>query len=117
EEIRPASFLDIGTSAQANKIAVVLNIVLNDQNVKSILVNIFGGFTPCDEIAQGMLEALNEVHVNRPLVIRFGGLSAEEGRALIDRANIPNQSSAATLTKAVLMAIEAAKENLYANPD
>lgn len=108
-EIGPANFLDIGGGAQANKVAAALRIILADPNVKSVLFNIFGGITRCDEVARGILQALNDVGTQVPMVIRLAGTNAEEGRAIIDQANIPNLSSGATLTEAAKKAVEAAR--------
>jgi succinyl-CoA synthetase beta subunit len=108
-EIGPANFLDIGGGAQANKVAAALRIILADPNVKSVLFNIFGGITRCDEVARGILQALEEVKTNIPMVIRLAGTNAEEGRAIIDAAQIPNLASAATLTEAAKKAVEAAQ--------
>jgi succinyl-CoA synthetase beta subunit len=108
-EVGPANFLDIGGGAQASKVAAALRIILADPNVKSVLFNIFGGITRGDEVARGILQALDEVKTNIPMVIRLVGTNAEEGRAIIDSANIPNLSSAATLTEAAKIAVEAAK--------
>ncbi|NWG16636.1 MAG: ADP-forming succinate--CoA ligase subunit beta [Chloroflexi bacterium] len=114
DEIGPANFLDIGGGAQASKVAAALRIILADTNVKSVLFNIFGGITRCDEVARGILEALNEVPSSLPMVIRLVGTNSEEGRAIIDNANIPNLSSAATLTEAAKKAVEAARKALAA---
>ncbi|MBC6937159.1 MAG: ADP-forming succinate--CoA ligase subunit beta [Chloroflexi bacterium] len=115
DEIGPANFLDIGGGAQASKVAAALRIILDDANVKSVLFNIFGGITRCDEVARGILEALNEVPSSLPMVIRLVGTNSEEGRAIIDNANIPNLSSAATLTEAAKKAVEAARKALAAD--
>ncbi len=109
EGIGPANFLDIGGGAQAAKVAAALRIILADPNVKSVLFNIFGGITRCDEVARGILQALDEVKTNIPMVIRLAGTNAEEGRAIIDAAHIPNLASAATLTEAAKKAVDAAK--------
>jgi succinyl-CoA synthetase beta subunit len=109
EEIGPANFLDIGGGAQAAKVAAALRIILADPNVKSVLFNIFGGITRCDEVARGILQALDEVKTNIPMVIRLAGTNAEEGRAIIDAAHINNLASAATLTEAAKKAVDAAK--------
>lgn len=114
EEIGPANFLDIGGGAQATKVAAALRIILSDPNVKSVLFNIFGGITRGDEVARGILEALNEVPTKLPMVIRLVGTNAEEGRAIIDNANIPNLTSAATLTDAAKKAVEYARRALEA---
>lgn len=109
DEVGPANFLDIGGGAQADKVAAALRIILSDPNVKSVLFNIFGGITRCDEVARGILQALNEVPTNIPMVIRLNGTNAAEGRAIIDSANVPNLVSAETLTEAAQKAVEAAK--------
>jgi succinyl-CoA synthetase beta subunit len=109
DNIGPANFLDIGGGAQADKVAAALRIILSDPNVKSVLFNIFGGITRCDEVARGILQALDEVKVDVPMVIRLNGTNAEEGRAIIDNASIPNLSSATTLTEAAQKAVAAAK--------
>jgi succinyl-CoA synthetase beta subunit len=112
DEIGPANFLDIGGGAQASKVAAALRIILSDANVKSVLLNIFGGITRGDEVARGILEALHEVPTNLPMVIRLVGTNAEEGRALIDNAHFTNLSSAATLTEAAKKAVEFARKAL-----
>jgi succinyl-CoA synthetase beta subunit len=109
DAIGPANFLDIGGGAQANKVAAALRIILADPNVKSVLFNIFGGITRCDEVARGILQALDEVKTSVPMVIRLAGTNADEGRAIIDAANIPNLASAATLTEAAKKAVDAAR--------
>lgn len=109
DEIGPANFLDIGGGAKADKVAAALRIILADPNVKSVLFNIFGGITRGDEVARGILQALDEVKPGVPMVIRLVGTNAEEGRAIIDNANIPNLYSAATLTEAAKRAVELAK--------
>jgi succinyl-CoA synthetase beta subunit len=109
DEIGPANFLDIGGGAQASKVAAALRIILADPNVKSVLFNIFGGITRCDEVARGILQALDEVKTTVPMVIRLAGTNADEGRAIIDAANIPHLASAATLTEAAKKVIESAR--------
>jgi succinyl-CoA synthetase beta subunit len=111
DNIGPANFLDIGGGAQADKVAAALHIILSDPNVKSVLINIFGGITRCDEVARGMLTAYEQVKPSVPIVIRLVGTNAEEGRAIIDQARIPNLSSAATLTDAAKQAVASAKGN------
>jgi len=109
EGIGPANFLDIGGGAKADKVAAALRIILSDPNVKSVLFNIFGGITRCDEVANGILQAFKEVKPTVPMVIRLQGTNAAEGLAIIDNAKIPNLSSAATLTEAAQKAVAAAK--------
>ncbi len=109
EGIGPANFLDIGGGAQADKVVAALRIILSDENVKAVLINIFGGITRADEVARGMIQAYNEVKPTVPIVIRLVGTNAEEGRKIIEEANIPQLLTAATLTEAAQKAVEAAK--------
>ena len=109
--IGPANFLDIGGGASAEQVAAALRIILSDDNVRCVLFNIFGGITRCDEVADGILTAYNEVKPSVPMVIRLQGTNAAEGNAIISQANIPNISSAETLTQAAQMAVAAVKES------
>jgi succinyl-CoA synthetase beta subunit len=111
-EYGPANFLDVGGGAQADKVATALRIILSEPNVKSILINIFGGITRGDEVARGMIQAYNEVKPQVPIVIRLQGTNAKEGREIIETANIPNLFGAATLTEAAQKAVAAAKGEL-----
>jgi succinyl-CoA synthetase beta subunit len=89
----PANFLDIGGGAKSDKVAAALRIILTDPKVKSVLFNIFGGITRCDEVARGILEALKEVPTDVPMVARLVGTNEEEGRQILDEANFPSASS------------------------
>jgi len=102
----PANFLDIGGGAKADKVAAALQIILSDPKVKSVLFNIFGGITRCDEVARGILDALNEVKTSVPMVARLVGTNEEEGRSILAEANFP---SAASLGEAARKAVELAK--------
>jgi succinyl-CoA synthetase beta subunit len=84
----PANFLDIGGGAGAEKVAAALRIILSTPTVKVVLINIFGGITRCDEVARGILVALEEVKPNVPLVVRLVGTNAEQGRRLLASAKI-----------------------------
>lgn len=84
----PANFLDIGGGAKAEKVAAALRIILSDKNVKAVLFNIFGGITRCDEVAKGILAALEEVKPQVPMVARLVGTNEEEGRTLLAGANM-----------------------------
>lgn len=106
----PANFLDIGGGASAETVAIALEIILSDPQVKAVLINIFGGITRCDDVANGFLEAYNIVKPNVPIVMRLQGTNAQEGREIIDNANVPNLQSADTLTEAAQKAVAAAKE-------
>jgi len=102
----PANFLDIGGGAQAEKVAAALRIILSDPNVKAVLFNIFGGITRCDEVARGILEALQEVPTEVPMVARLVGTNEEEGRQILAEAEM---ETAATLVEAAQKAVAAAQ--------
>ena len=108
--IGPANFLDIGGGATPEQVATALRIILSDSNVKCVLFNIFGGITRCDEVANGILTAYNEVKPDVPMVIRLQGTNAPAGNRIISEARIPNIMSAQTLTEAAKMAVAAVKE-------
>lgn len=101
----PANFLDIGGGAGADKVAAALRIILADKNVKAVLFNIFGGITRGDEVARGILEALDQIKTKVPMVIRLVGTNAVEGRALLAEANM---ITAETLAEAAKKAVKAA---------
>ena len=91
---RPANFLDIGGGASASVMANGLEIVLSDPSVRSVFVNVFGGITACDEVANGIVHALELLaergeEVTKPLVVRLDGNNAEEGRRILDGAGNP----------------------------
>ena len=102
----PANFLDIGGGAGADKVAAAMRIILSDPNVKAVLFNIFGGITRCDEVAKGILVAMDEVKPKVPMVVRLVGTNAEEGRKLLENANM---ITAETLADAAQKAVAAAK--------
>ena len=108
--IGPANFLDIGGGATPEQVATALRIILSDSNVKCVLFNIFGGITRCDEVANGILTAYNEVKPDVPMVIRLQGTNAPAGNRIISEAQIPNIMSAQTLTEAAKMAVAAVQE-------
>ncbi len=102
----PANFLDIGGGANAQKVAAALDIILDDPNVKAVMVNIFGGITRCDEVAKGIVEAQKIIKRQVPMVVRLVGTNEEEGqRILADASLIP----AATLAEAAQKAVDIAK--------
>jgi len=101
----PANFLDIGGGASSDKVAAALRIILSDPNVKAVLFNVFGGITRGDEVARGILEALNEVKTNVPMVIRLVGTNAEEGRRILADAHM---ITAETLADAAKKSVSAA---------
>jgi succinyl-CoA synthetase beta subunit len=79
----PANFLDVGGGTNAEKVAEAFKLILADHKVKAVLVNIFGGIVKCDVIAQGILTAVEQVHVNVPVVVRLEGTNAQQGRDLL----------------------------------
>ncbi|MFE9925216.1 ADP-forming succinate--CoA ligase subunit beta [Streptomyces sp. NPDC005774] len=81
---RPANFLDIGGGASAQVMADGLSVILSDPAVKSVFVNVFGGITACDAVADGIVQALTTVRLTRPLVVRLDGNNAAQGRAILD---------------------------------
>lgn len=85
---RPANFLDVGGGASAERVAVALRLILSDPNVRVVLVNIFGGITRCDEVAQGILQALSSSTIKPPMVIRLAGTNAEEGLRMLESAEM-----------------------------
>jgi succinyl-CoA synthetase beta subunit len=79
----PANFLDIGGGASAEVMAGALEVINSDENVKAIFINIFGGITKGDEVANGIVQALAKVKIDAPIVIRLDGTNADEGRAIL----------------------------------
>jgi succinyl-CoA synthetase beta subunit len=84
----PANFLDVGGGANAEQVTQAFNIILSDENVKGILVNIFGGIMKCDIIATGIIEAAKAVHLDRPLVVRLEGTNVEAGKKLLAESGL-----------------------------
>jgi succinyl-CoA synthetase beta subunit len=105
---RAANFLDVGGGAQAEEIVAALEVILSDTKVRSILFNIFGGITRCDEVARGILAALDRLDVRVPIVVRLDGTSDEEGRKLLRDANPPNLTVERTMLEAARSAVELA---------
>ena len=79
----PANFLDVGGGATAEKVAAAFRIILSDAKVKGVLVNIFGGIMKCDTIATGVIEAVKQVQLKVPLVVRLEGTNVELGKKLL----------------------------------
>lgn len=106
---RPANFLDIGGGASARRMADGLSVVLSDPSVRSVLVNVFGGITACDTVAEGIVQALDTVRLTRPLVVRLDGNNAARGRAILDERAHPLLEQAATMETAASRAAELAR--------
>jgi succinyl-CoA synthetase beta subunit len=89
--VKPANFLDIGGGASAEVMAAGLDVILNDPQVKSVFVNVFGGITACDAVANGIVGALNTLgaKASKPLVVRLDGNNVEEGRTILKEFNHP----------------------------
>ena len=102
----PANFLDVGGGAQADKVAAALQIILSDDRVKAVLINIFGGITRCDEVARGVLSAIDTLEKKVPFVVRLVGTNEEEGRRILAEANL---ITATSLADAAQKAVAAAK--------
>ena len=105
----PANFLDIGGGANADKVAAAFRIILSDPNVKAVLLNVFGGITRCDEVANGIVAAMQEVKPKVPLVVRLVGTNAEAGREILANAQM---ITAETLVDAAQKAVAASKGEL-----
>lgn len=103
---KPANFLDIGGGAKAEVVQNSLSILLSDPDVKSILLNVFGGITRGDEVAKGLLSVFSEMDVDVPVVVRLAGTRAEEGRALLEGTNL---IAAETFQEAAQKAVDLAK--------
>jgi succinyl-CoA synthetase beta subunit len=97
---RAANFLDIGGGASAEKMATSLQVILSDPSVRCVFINIFGGITRCDVVAEGILEALKQVEATVPIVVRLDGTNAEEGRRILADAAHPRIVPVATMDAA-----------------
>ncbi len=104
----PANFLDIGGGATSDKVAAALRIILSDPGVRTVLINIFGGITRCDEVARGILEALREVRTSVPMVVRLVGTNEEQGRRILADAR-HGVLTATSLADAARQAVEVAR--------
>ena len=105
---KPANFLDLGGGASVDSMATSMEVVLSDPAVRSVLVNIFGGITRGELVAQGILEALTRVEARVPIVVRLDGTNAEEGRRILREAAHPAIVPAATMLEAARKAVELA---------
>ncbi|WP_031933797.1 ADP-forming succinate--CoA ligase subunit beta [Candidatus Hepatobacter penaei] len=105
----PANFLDVGGSASLEQIKTALRIILSDANVKTVLVNIFGGIMHCDLMAQGLTEAIQTLHIEKPIVVRLAGTHVREAEALLATSGLTIES-APSLEDAARRAVALAKE-------
>ncbi|MHB8469227.1 MAG: ADP-forming succinate--CoA ligase subunit beta [Gaiellaceae bacterium] len=107
---RPANFCDLGGGGSAEGVVDALEVITRDPQVKSIFFNIFGGITRCDEVARGILEALDRLKMSGyPIVVRLDGTNADEGRRLLAEAGRPNIHPEATMLDGARKAVELAK--------
>jgi succinyl-CoA synthetase beta subunit len=102
----PANFLDVGGGAGAELLASAIEVITSNPDVKSVLVNIFGGITRCDLVAEGILAALEKLDVKVPIVVRLDGTNAEQGRKMLADAPHPMLLSAETMLGAAEKAVE-----------
>lgn len=109
--VKPANFLDIGGGASAEVMAAGLDVILGDAQVRSVLVNVFGGITACDEVARGIVQALEILGdaATKPLVVRLDGNNVEEGRAILAAAGHPLVTMVDTMDGAAATAAEMAR--------
>jgi succinyl-CoA synthetase beta subunit len=107
---KPANFLDVGGGASADSMATSLEVVLSDPQVRSVLVNIFGGITRGELVARGIVEALRRVDAEVPIVVRLEGTNAEEGREILAAAGHPRIVPAATMLEAAKKAVDLAHQ-------
>jgi succinyl-CoA synthetase beta subunit len=105
---RPANFCDLGGGGDAQGVVDALEIISSDPKVRSILFNIFAGITRCDVVARGILQALSQITIEHPIVVRFDGTNAEEGREILAEAAPPNLHVEATMLDAARRAVELA---------
>jgi succinyl-CoA synthetase beta subunit len=106
---RAANFCDLGGGGDAQGVVDALEIITGDPQVRSILFNIFGGITRCDEVARGILQALEQMTIEHPIVVRLDGTNAEEGRRLLTEAAPPNLYVEPTMLDAARRAVELTK--------
>jgi succinyl-CoA synthetase beta subunit len=106
----PANFLDVGGAATTESVANAFRLILSDEKVEAVLVNIFGGIMQCDVIANGIIEAVNQVDLHVPLVVRLEGTNVELGRKLLSDSGL-DLISASGLAEAAEKVVSAAGNN------
>lgn len=105
----PANFLDIGGSSNPQKVIDAMNLILSDKGVKVVMINIFGGITRCDDVAKGLMAALEQIKIKVPIVIRLSGTNAKEGLEILKSANLPTVE---TMSEAAQKAISLSEDFL-----
>ena len=106
----PANFLDAGGGSKADAVIAALEVITSDAKVKAILFNIFGGITRCDEVAKGIIEAVSQMGITMPIVVRLDGTNSEEGLRLLAEAGLDNLHNEATMLGAAKRVVELAAE-------
>lgn len=106
----PANFLDVGGGATKENVKEALKIILDDKNVKALLINVLGGIARCDVIAQGIVDAANEITINVPMVVRLEGTKVDEGRAILKESSL-DIISASDLLDAAKKAVQSINSN------
>jgi succinyl-CoA synthetase beta subunit len=106
----PANFLDAGGGAKPEAITRAIEVICSNEKVKAVLINIFGGITRCDDVANGLIEAFRTAPPSVPMVVRLDGTNDEAGRRLLAEADLPGVHSAATMNEAAEMVVALAKD-------
>lgn len=107
----PANFLDAGGGSDAEKVKQAIELILSNENVKAVLLNIFGGITRCDEVANGLVAAFADLKPTVPFVVRLDGTNDVAGRKILEEAALPNVHAATTMDGAAEQVVALAKEN------
>ncbi|HET9438506.1 MAG TPA: ADP-forming succinate--CoA ligase subunit beta [Gaiellaceae bacterium] len=105
---RPANFCDLGGGGDAQGVVDALEVITRDPQVRAIFFNIFGGITRCDEVARGILQAVGQMGLGQPIVVRLDGTNADEGRRILADASLPNLHAEATMLDGARRAVELA---------
>ncbi len=105
---RPANFCDLGGGGDAQGVVDALEVITRDPQVRSIFFNIFGGITRCDEVARGILQAVEQMGLEQPIVVRLDGTNAEEARVILGEAALPNLHAESTMLEGARRAVELA---------
>lgn len=103
----PANFLDIGGSSNPQKVIDAMNLILSDKSVKVVMINIFGGITRCDDVAKGLIAALEQIKIKIPIVIRLSGTNSKEGLEILKSANLPTvETMSEAAQKAISLSVD-----------
>jgi succinyl-CoA synthetase beta subunit len=105
---RPANFCDLGGGGDAQGVVDALEVITRDPQVRAIFFNIFGGITRCDEVARGILQAVEQMAIADPIVVRLDGTNSEEGRQILRGAGVANLHAEATMLDGARRAVELA---------